>query len=339
MTATDSFGRPFLISKAQDVIAFKGLTTHSLRANLDRVAQRISCKNHLAFPAYAAWGVRSQEGQAEPVALLLASVQNECNGEIIRLVIDSLAVRKSWQGNGIASNLVNTATRWARKHNIHQVNLVMPLGQLSTTALYRITKEESGWKDYPGKTMVTLSDPMKVGALLFRLDRMAKRQKRIWGWEIGPYPEGTNTELKERIDAVENNEIQKPYDPRHPFEIGIHSTKYSRILIAEGKIIGWLVANQISTDLLRYAKAWVDPGWEKSGGLLAMVADVMHSAHFAGIDLQNINQRVAQPIAKGCFAFHPDHINMPRMSERHFRPASDQWVETRIRSFQLSDKK
>ena len=95
------------------------------------------------------------------------------------------------------------------------------------------------------------------------------------GWEIGLYPEGTNTELKERIDAVENNEIQKPYDPRHPFEVGIHSTKYSRILIAEGKIIGWLVANQISTDLLRYAKAWVDPGWEKSGGLLAMVADVM----------------------------------------------------------------
>ena len=201
------------------------------------------------------------------------------------------------------------------------------------------TQEESGWKDYPGKTIVTLSDPMKVGALLFRLDRMAKRQKRIWGWEIGPYPEGTNTELKERIDAVENNEIQKPYDPRHPFEVGIHSTKHSRILIAEGKIIGWLVANQISTDLLRYAKAWVDPGWEKSGGLLAMVADVMHSAHFAGIDLQNINQRVAQPIAKGCFAFHPDHINMPRMSERHFRPVSDQWVETRIRSFQLSDIK
>ena len=83
----------------------------------------------------------------------------------------------------------------------------------------------------------------------------------------------------------------------------------------------------------------MDPGWEKSGGLLAMVADVMHSAHFAGIDLQNINQHVAQPIAKGCFAFHPDHINMPRMSERHFRPVSDQWVETRIRSFQLSNTK
>ena len=110
-------------------------------------------------------------------------------------------------------------------------------------------------------------------------------------------------------------------------------------MIAEGKIIGWLVANQVSTNLIRYAKAWVDPGWEKSGGLLAMVADVMHSAHFAGIDLQNINQHVAKPIAKGCFAFHPDHNNMPRMSERHFRPVSDQWVETRIRSFQLSNTK
>ena len=59
----------------------------------------------------------------------------------------------------------------------------MPLGQLSTTALHRITKEESAEADYPGKTMVTLSDPMKVGALLFRLDRMAKLQK-IWAGKL-----------------------------------------------------------------------------------------------------------------------------------------------------------
>jgi len=339
MSASDSFGQPFLIVNGKDAIAFKGLTSKSLRAKLDNIAQRITCKNHETFPAYVAWGVRSHEGQAEPVALLLACVQDACDGESISLQIDSLAVRKAWQGNGIASNLVDTATRWARKYKINEVTLVMPLGQLSTTALDRMTQKEAGWKDDPGKTMVTLSDPMKVGPLLVRLDRMAKRQKRLWGWKIRPYPEGINAELKERIDAVENNDIQKPYNPMHPFEVGIHSRKYSRILIAEGKIIGWLVANQVSTNLIRYAKVWVDPGWEKSGGLLAMVADVMHSAHFAGIDLQNINQHVAQPIAKGCFAFHPDYINMPRMSERHFRPVSDQWVETRIRSFQLSNTK
>ena len=339
MSASDSFGQPFLIVNGKDAIAFKGLTSKSLRAKLDNIAQRITCKNHETLPAYVAWGVRSHEGQGEPVALLLACVQDACDGESISLQIDSLAVRKAWQGNGIASNLVETASRWARKYKINEVTLVMPLGQLSTTALDRMTQKEAGWNDDPGKTLVTLSDPMKVGPLLFRLDRMAKRQKRLWGWKIRPYPEGINAELKERIDAVENNDIQKPYNPMHPFEFGIHSRKYSRILIAEGKIIGWLVANQVSTNLIRYAGVWVDPGWEKSGGLLAMVADVMHSAHFAGIDLQNINQNVAQPIAKGCFAFHPDYINMSRMSERHFRPVSDQWVETRIRSCQLSNTK
>ena len=339
MSASDSFGQPFLIVNGKDIIAFKGLTSKGLRAKLDNIAQKITCKNHETLPVYVAWGVRSHEGQGEPVALLLACVQDSGDGESISLEIDSLAVRKAWQGNGIASNLVKTATRWARKYKINEITLHMPLGQLSTTALDRMTQKEAGWKDDPGKTLVTLSDPMKVGPLLVRLDRMAKRQKRLWGWTIRPYPEGINAELKERIDAVENKDIQKPYDPMHPFELGIHSTKYSRILIAEGKIIGWLVANQLSTNLIRYAQVWVDPGWEKSGGLLAMVADVMHSAHFAGIDLQNINQHVMQPIEKGCYAFHPDQINMPRMSERHFRSVSDQWVETRIRSFQLSNTK
>ncbi len=339
MFTIDSFGQPFLIANGQDAIAFKGLTAKSLRAKLDNIAQRITCKNHEAFPAYVAWGVRSHEGQGEPVALLLACVQDACDSESIRLQIDSLAVRKAWQGNGIASNLVDTATRWARKHKIKEITLVMPLGQLSTPALDRMTQKEAGWKDGPGKTMVTLSDPMKVGPLLVRLDRMAKRQQQRWGWKIAPYPDELTSELQARLAAPDEDNIGKPYDPKQPYSSGCHSLRYSRLLMADDKLIGWLAAHQLSPNLIRYAKVWVDPGWEKSGGLLAMVADVMHSAHFAGIDLQNINQHVAQPIAKGCFAFHPDHINMPRMSERHFRPVSDQWVETRFRSFQLSNTK
>ena len=339
MSAIDSFGQPFLIANVKDIIAFKGLTAMSLRKKLDNIAQRITWKNHETFPACVAWGVRSHEGQGEPVALLLACVQDACDSERIRLQIDSLAVRKAWQGNGIASNLVDTATRWARKHKINEVTLVMPLGQLSTTALDRMTQKEAGWKDDPGKTIVTLSDPMKVGPLLVRLDRMAKRQQQRWGWKIAPYPDELTSELQARLAAPDEDNIGKPYDPNQPYSSGCHSLRYSRLLMADDKLIGWLAAHQLSPNLIRYAKVWVDPGWEKSGGLLAMVADVMHSAHFAGIDLQNINQHVAQPIAKGCFAFHPDHINMPRMSERHFRPVADQWVETRIRSFQLSNGK
>ena len=111
MSASDSFGKPFLIVNGKDAIAFKGLTAKSLRAKLYNIAQRITCKNHETFPAYAAWGVRSHEGQGEPVALLLACVQYACDSESISLQIDSLAVRKAWQGNGMASNLVDTSTR------------------------------------------------------------------------------------------------------------------------------------------------------------------------------------------------------------------------------------
>ena len=51
--------------------------------------------------------------------------------------------------------------------------------------------------------------------------------------------------------------------------------------MAPREIIGWLISHFVSPDCLRYAKFWVDPGWERSGAPLAMLASVMRSAHFS----------------------------------------------------------
>ena len=326
-----------MLLNPNDGIDFRGLTSASLRPMLFSLIKDKSLKCHCQTEANIAWGLRSSGPNSEPIAMLLAKINSTPKGNKYyhELQICSLAVRGPWQGKGIAKNLLQEATGWAETQALNQVTLVIPENQTSTPALKRLTSLEAGWNDSTGKVMVTLSDPIKVGALLVRLEKMAKRQKQLWGWKIAPYPDELTSELQARLTAPDEPNIGKPYDPNQPYSTGWHSLKYSRLLMADDKLVGWLAAHQLSPNLLRYNKVWVDPGWEKSGGLLAMVADVMRSAHFAGVDLHANNLKSCKPIPKGCFSFHPNHINMPRMSERHFRPVASQWVETRMRSLPL----
>ena len=326
-----------MLFNPKDGIEFRGLTSVSLRPMLFSLIKDTSLRYHYQTEANVAWGLRSTGPKVEPIAMLLARIKssakdNKCD---LAMEICSLAVRKPWQGKGIARNLVIAATRWAETHGLDQVIIVIPENQTSTPALKRLTSLEAGWHDSPGKVIVTLSNPIKVGALLARLEKMAKRQQQRWGWKIAPYPDELTSELQARLAAPDEHNIGKPYDPNQPYSTGCHSLRYSRLLMADDKLVGWLAAHQLSPNLLRYNKVWVDPGWEKSGGLLAMVADVMRPAHFAGVDLHANNLKICRPIPKGCFSFYPNHINMPRMSERHFRPVASQWVETRTRSLPL----
>ncbi|KZR67727.1 Acetyltransferase (GNAT) family protein [Prochlorococcus sp. MIT 1303] len=328
-----------MLSNPEDGIDFRGLTSVSLWPMLFSLVKGKSLRDHCQAEANIAWGFRSSGPKSEPIAMLLARINSSPKGnkcECYReMEICSLAVRKPWQGKGIARNLLQAATGWAETQALDQVTLAMPENQAYTPALKRLTSLEAGWNDSPGKVIVTLSDPIKVGALLVRLEKMAKRQKQRWGWKIAPYPDELTSELQARLTEPGEPNIGKPYDPNQPYSIGWHSLTYSRLLMADDKLVGWLAAHQLSPNLLRYNKVWVDPGWEKSGGLLAMVADVMRSAHFAGVDLYANNLKSCKPIPKGCFSFHPQHRNMPRMSERHFRPVASKWVETRMRSLPL----
>jgi GNAT superfamily N-acetyltransferase len=329
---------PILLLNPVEAMQFMGLTTANLRPLLLSLAQGNSLRYCRPSAANFAWGVRSNAPNGEPIAMLLARIEsliidNTCT---YALQICSLAVRKPWQGMGIARSLVNAAKEWAEKQSLDQIYLVLPEHQPSTPALKCLTSTETGWQDSPGKVIVTLSDPEKVGALLLRLEKMAKRQKQRWGWRIAPYPDELTTELKARLTAPDDPNLARPYDPSIPYSTGYHSLTYSRLLMSDNKLIGWLAAHQISPELLRYNKVWVDPGWEKSGGLLAMVADVMRAAHFLEIDVLSNKEKSCSPIPRGCFSFYPNHINMSRMSGRHFRPVASKWVETRFRSFKLT---
>ena len=81
----------------------------------------------------------------------------------------------------------------------------------------------------------------------------------------------------------------------------------------------WLVNHAFRlSGLSALRQFWVDPGWEKSGAPLALLADVMRSAHFNGQDTV---------IPKGCLISHPTNPLLHHWIRKQFKPVCDRWVE------------
>jgi len=330
---------PLLLLNKADSLCFGSLTVASLRPTLKQLIN----SHHLnqtnkRIGSYVAWGVRENGKNRLPLGLLLAKQKGfeEVREEALSLKVLSIAVRKSWRGKGIARSLLRSAAEWGRREGLKSLELDMPLRDSSTAALERITAPEKGWQDADGLVLVTLSNPAKVGPLLHRLKLLAERQQTQWGWSILPYPKVPTPELKE---FFKNPKLPSWAIPQLTTfnDIEPIDSKYSRLLVMNNQLIGWLISHRVSSDLLRYSILWLDPQWQHSAGGLAMLADVMQEAHFSGIELQVTNQTCCQPFARGCFGFSIENRNFTQLSFRKFRPVASQWIETRSRLLKLSE--
>ena len=172
-----------------------------------------------------------------------------------------------------------------------------------------------GWTVKPGKTVVHLSRNKRTLQLLERLERAVARSVDARSWSMEPYPRDPH-EMQSRIDESKRNGWGVPWDPGDDTYSWTPAWPHCRVIRAGNKIIGWLICHFVRPDLLRYAKLWVDPGWELSGVPLAMLADVIRRAHFEG------------KISSGCFISHPTNERLNRFVSRKFRPVADRWVDT-----------
>ena len=103
--------------------------------------------------------------------------------------------------------------------------------------------------------------------------------------------------------------------------------KHCRILRAENQVVGWLVSYHAGSNLLRYGRVWVDPKWQKRGGLVALIAETIESAHFSESQKSNNRIPLQAEYKLGCFCFSCENVGMKNFSENHFRPVSADWVE------------
>ena len=262
------------------------------------------------------------EGQAhERAALLLAEVTDwsiNAQSKDQRLCILSVVVAKPFRHQGLGRTLLSHAEHWARTHQLSGLHLPVPLQTKFTDVLRRLTSTDHGWTATPGKVVVGLSISSAVEALLQRLENVVSRQARHASWQMAPFPEQQTAELQQRIALASQGQLAAPWDPDDDDSQWQPAARYSRLLRHQGEIVGWLITHFVSPDCLRYAKFWVDPGWERSGAPLAMLASVMRSAHFNG---------EADVIPKGCFISHPSNHLLHHWVSKQFQPVSDSWVE------------
>ena len=257
----------------------------------------------------------------EPIGLLLAEVMDwttDDQSPAQRVCIHSLCIAKPYRRQGLGRLLLSRVEQWAIDHHLSGLHLRVPLQAKSSAAMLKMTSATQGWRSTPGTVIVGLSVSARVEALLRRLEAVVQRQSRDAAWQMEPFPGQHTTALQERITTAEQAEAPAPPDPDPESQQWQPAVEYSRIVLSEGQIIGWLITHFVSTDCLRYAKFWVDPGWEQSGAPLAMLASVMRSAHFC--ESTNV-------IPKGCFMFHPSNQPMHHWIKKQFRPVSDSWSE------------
>ena len=190
-----------------------------------------------------------------------------------------------------------------------------------------LTASVGSWVPRPGKVVVRLSDVQRVGPLLTRLEKAAERKKGSAQWQIEPYDSNALSHWQDRIKFSTENNLGIPWDPDDSSYDWEPSVQYSRVLKFNNEIIGWLICHFIADDVLRYGKLWVDPGWEQSGAPLAMLCDVMRSAHFQPNSTECFDKPMGYPISVGCFISHPSNDNLHRFVTNKFQPVCDSWTE------------
>ena len=191
----------------------------------------------------------------------------------------------------------------------------------------QLIASDGSWSKKPGKVVVRLSNIQRVGPLLTRLEKAVERKKGSAQWEIEPYDPTDIEQWKDRITFSKAHQLGVPWDPDDESYDWEPSLLYSRVLKSKGEIIGWLMCHFLSEDTLRYGKLWVDPGWEHTGAPLAMLCDVMRSAHFQAPSATKDDQAVGYPIPSGCLISHPTNRNLHRLMTSKFKPVCDSWTE------------
>lgn len=280
------------------------------------------------------WGLSVRQESAgsfeNKSGILVAKLINALNANgihAILLSIVSISFAAPKMSSIMGPLLLQHVIKFASDHDCCGVHIGCPqVGQYGEF-IRQLTTSVGSWCRKPGKVVVRLSNAQRVEPLLTRLESAVERKKGSTQWHIEPYESNSARQWKDRIDFSKENKLGVPWDPDDKSCDWDPSIKYSRVLKSKNVIIGWLICHFLTEDTLRYGKLWVDPGWEKSGAPLALLCDVMRSAHFQSTTTTVDGKPIGYPIASGIFISHPTNHNLHRLVTSKFKPICDTWTE------------
>ena len=280
------------------------------------------------------WGVRIRQDSSEEidlkcgvlVAKLIDSLYPNGNRALL-LSIASISFVAPKISLSLGPLLLQHVLDFASEHGWAGVHIGCPQNGQYGDFVRQLTASVGSWTRRPGKVVIRLSDIQRVGPLLTRLEKAVERKKGSAQWQIEPYDPKDIEQWKDRIAFSKVHQLGVPWDPDDDSYDWEPACEYSRVLKSNNTVIGWLICHFVGDDILRYGKLWVDPGWEQSGAPLAMLCDVMRSAHFQPRSSTREGQAVGYPIPSGCLISHPTNHNLHRLVTSKFRPVCDTWTE------------
>jgi hypothetical protein len=280
------------------------------------------------------WGVRIRQDSSEEidlkcgvlVAKLIDSLYPNGNRALL-LSIASISFVAPKISLSLGPLLLQHVLDFASEHGWAGVHIGCPQNGQYGDFVRQLTASVGSWTRRPGKVVIRLSDIQRVGPLLTRLEKAVERKKGSAQWQIEPYDPKDIEQWKDRIAFSKVHQLGVPWDPDDDSYDWEPACEYSRVLKSNNTVIGWLICHFVGDDILRYGKLWVDPGWEQSGAPLAMLCDVMRSAHFQSTSATRHGEPIGFPISSGCFISHPTNNNLHRLVTSKFRPVCDTWTE------------
>ena len=295
---------------------------------------RVSFSTEFQEGKILAWGVTARQPSAKGVdtkcgILIVKIIKSLSTDEeqslllsVISIAFGGLKVSKI-----LGPMLLRHLFNFASEHGFSGVHIGCPKKGQYGDFVRELTASVGSWILRPGKVIVRLSDIQRVGPVLTRLEKAVKRKQNSADWQIEPYELNDLRHWKDRIAFSTENHFGVPWDSDDQSYDWEPSLQYSRVLKSNNLIIGWLICHFISEDVLRYGKLWVDPGWEKSGAPLALLCEVIRSAHFQSNSKNSIDCNVGFPVPAGCFISHPFNGNLHRFVTNKFKPVCDSWAE------------
>ena len=280
------------------------------------------------------WGVqiRQESIGADDVkcGVLIAKIIKSlnANGEnLLLLSVISIVFPAPKLSKLLGPILLQHVLKFASEYGFSGVHIGCPQKGEYGTFIRSLTASVGSWITRPGKVVVRLSNIQSVGPLLTRLEKAVERKKGTAQWQIEPYDSNALSHWQDRIAFSTDNNLGIPWDPDDHSYDWKPAFQYSRVLKSDNAIIGWLICHFVADDVLRYGKLWVDPGWEQSGAPLAMLCDVMRSAHFQPTSTERFGKTTGYPVSAGCFISHPPNIKLNRFAINKFKPVCDSWTE------------
>ena len=279
------------------------------------------------------WGVQIRQESVGAVdvkcGVLIAKIIKSSNPKGIQsllLSVISIAFTAPKVAKLFGPILLKHVLEFSSDHGFSGVHIGCPQKGEYGEFVRCLTASVGSWVLRPGKVVVRLSDVQRVGPLLTRLEKATERKQGSAQWQIEPYDSNALSHWQDRITFSIENNLGIPWDPDDQSYDWVPSVEYSRVLKFNNEIIGWLICHFIADDVLRYGKLWVDPGWEQSGAPLAMLCDVMRSAHFQSTSTEHVDKPMGYPISVGCFISHPSNDNLHRFVTKKFQPVCDSWT-------------